>query len=57
VRAAKHLALEHFEAVDMPLHRATTPRQGHPSFDRVIVLRQPFGKPLEGFQGTRGGAF
>ena len=28
-RAAKHLALQHFEAIDVPLDRAGTPGQGH----------------------------
>src|SRR5207244_1126757 len=38
VGAAKHLPLQHFETIDMALHRATTPGQGHPGFDRRIVV-------------------
>ena len=43
---AKHLALQHLEAVDVAFDRAVTPGQGDPGFDRVIVVAQPFGKPL-----------
>ena len=49
---AKHLVLEHFQAIHVALHRAITPGQGAPVFDRVIVVAQPFGKPLEGYVGT-----
>jgi len=38
VGPAKHLALEHLEAIDMALDRAIGPGHGHPSFDGVIVL-------------------
>ena len=48
--AAKHLALQHFEAIDMPLDRASRPGQSAPSFDRLVVLIQPFHKTLQGFQ-------
>ena len=53
VRAAKHLAFHHFQAVDVPLDRAGTPGQGHPGFDRGIVLAEPTGKALQGLQRTR----
>jgi hypothetical protein len=33
VGAAKHLALEHLEAVDMPLHGAIAPGHGYSRFD------------------------
>jgi hypothetical protein len=55
-RSAKHLALQHLQAIDMALHRACTPGQCHARFDRVVVLIQPLGKTLYDFQGTRGGA-
>ena len=53
---AKHLALEHFEAIDVPLDRASTPRQGDARFDRRIVLVQPGGKALQGLKRTGGRA-
>ena len=34
----------------------STPGQGHPGFDRCIVLAQPGGKALHGVQRTRGRA-
>jgi hypothetical protein len=48
---AKHLALEHFQAIHMALHRAVTPGQGDPSFDRVLVVAQPLRKPLQEHEG------
>jgi hypothetical protein len=42
------LALEHFQAIDVALHRAGTPGDGHPSVDRLIVVAQPLGTPLQG---------
>jgi hypothetical protein len=30
------------------LHRAGAPGPGDPSFDRLIVVAQPLGKPLQG---------
>ena len=42
VRAAEHLAFHHFQAVDVPLDRTSTPRHGHPRFDRCIVALQTF---------------
>ena len=56
VRAAKHLAFHHFQPVDVPLDRPITPRQRDAGFHRRIVLIQPRGKALEGFQGARRGA-
>ena len=35
--AAKHLPLQHFEAVNVALDRPGTPGQRDPSFDRLIV--------------------
>ena len=45
-RTAKHLTFQHFETIDMALDRAGRPGQGHPRFDRLVVLRQPFRKAL-----------
>ena len=55
-RAAKHLALQHFQAVDVPLDRAGRPRQGDAGFDRCIVLAEPARKALDGLQCPGGGA-
>ena len=44
-RAPKHLALEHLEAIDVPLHGPRTPRQGHTGFDRRIVLAAAYNIP------------
>jgi hypothetical protein len=55
-RAPDHLALEHLEAIDMPLHRARTLREGHTSFDGVVVLLEPLGKALHGLQRASGRA-
>jgi hypothetical protein len=46
--AAEHLALEHFQTIDVTLDRAGTPREGHAGFDRVVVVAQPFRKALQG---------
>ena len=43
-RPSKHLAFQHLEAIDVSLHGARTPGQGHPGFDRRIVVPQPLGK-------------
>ena len=40
-RSAEHLALEHFKAIDVSLHRTSTPREGHTGFDGVVVLVEP----------------
>src|ERR1700675_141739 len=53
---AKHLALEHLQAVDVPFDWASAPREGHPSFDRVLVLIQPFRKASQRLQRTGGRA-
>jgi hypothetical protein len=50
--AAKHLALEQFQACDMPPHGPAAPGQGQPSFDGVIIVSETFGKPLQGHNGT-----
>ena len=55
-RAAKHLALQHFEAVDMALDRPVGPGQCHARFDRLIVVVEPLGKALQGLLRTGGGA-
>ncbi len=56
MRAAKHLTLQHFEAIARPLDRASRPGHRHPSSDRLVVLIQPFRKALQGFQRARGRA-
>ena len=56
VRSAKHLALQHFEAIDMPLDRARIPGQRHPSFDRLVILVEPGREASYGVHSTRGGA-
>src|SRR5437870_64442 len=38
--AAKHLALQHFEAIDMPLDRPGAPGQRDARFDRLIVVAE-----------------
>jgi hypothetical protein len=53
--AAKHLALEQFQARDLPLHWPTTPGQSDPGFDRVVIIAESFGKTLPGSYGTLGG--
>jgi hypothetical protein len=45
-RAAKHLALQHFEAIHMPRDRPMTPRQRDAGFHRLLVLIPPRGKAL-----------
>ena len=39
-RSAKHVALQHLQAVDVPLDRAGTPGQGDAGFDRCIPLQR-----------------
>src|SRR5437870_2715614 len=51
-RAAKHLPLEHFEAVDVPLDRSIGPRQRHAGFDGRVVVPEPGGKALPGVKRT-----
>jgi hypothetical protein len=55
-RSAKHLALEHFEAVDMSLDRARIPGQRHPGFDRLVILAEPCREASHGVHRTCGGA-
>src|SRR6266571_3893871 len=55
-RAAKHLALEHFQTVDVSLDRAATPGERHTRFDRRVLLVQPQGKASQGLQRTGGRA-
>ena len=52
VRAAKHLPLQHFEAVDMALDRPITPGQRDARFDGLIVVVEPGGEASQGLQGT-----
>jgi hypothetical protein len=40
-RPAEHLALQHLEAVDMPLDRARTLGDGDAGVDRGIILGEP----------------
>ena len=56
VGAAKHLALEQFEAIDVAFDGAVTPGHGHPSFDSGIVVAQPLRKTLQGRPHTGRGA-
>src|SRR5262249_18303678 len=52
-RPAKHLTFEHLEAIDMPLHGAARPGQGHAGFDGGIVVAEPTRKASYGLQHTR----
>jgi len=36
----------------MPLHGPVAPGQGEPRFDGVIIISEPFGKALQGHDGT-----
>jgi hypothetical protein len=53
VRPTIHLAFQHFQAIDMALHRAARPGQGHPGCDGGIVVAEPTRKASYGFQRTR----
>jgi hypothetical protein len=55
-RPAKHLALEHLQAVDLALDRSLTPGQRHPGLHGGVILTHPFGKAPEGRESARGGA-
>src|SRR5918994_3691730 len=55
-RPAKHLALEHLQAIDVPFDRALTPGPRDPGFHGGVILTQPFGKAPEGRESARGGA-
>lgn len=50
-RLPKHPAFEHFEAIDLALHRPLAPRQHEPDFDCVVVFRQPLSKMRVKVQG------
>jgi hypothetical protein len=49
-------ALEHLQAIDVPLERSLTPGPRDPGLDGGIVLTQPFGEAPEGRECARGGA-
>jgi hypothetical protein len=53
--AAKHLALEPFQACDLPLPWAITPGQADSRVDRVVIIPEAFGKPLPSSHGALGG--
>ena len=53
---AKHLAFQHFEAINMPFDRAGTPRQRDTGFHGLIVLMQAGSEALHGLQRTGHGA-
>lgn len=56
VCAAEHVPLQHFQPVDMALDRPGGPGQGHPGFDRRIVLVQAGGEAAQRVQRTAGRA-
>src|SRR5207245_9222008 len=53
---AKHLAFQHFEAINMPFDRAGTPRQRDAGFHGFIVLMQAGSEALHSLQRTGHGA-
>jgi hypothetical protein len=53
---AKHLALQHCEAIDVPLDRSSTPGPRDAGFDRGIVLIQPSGEAAYGLHRPGGRA-
>jgi hypothetical protein len=55
-RSAKHLTLQHLQAINLPFDRALTPRQRHCCLDGGIVLVEPSGEAPKGRESTRGGA-
>jgi hypothetical protein len=55
-RPAKHLALEHLQAIDVPCDGSLTPGPRHPGLDGGIVLTQPLRQALEWRESARGGA-
>ena len=55
-RPAKHLALHHFEAIDMSLDRARIPGERHSGFDRLVILVEPGREASYGVHRTCGGA-
>jgi hypothetical protein len=56
VGPAIHLALQHFQAIDMALDRPIAPGHGDPSLNGVVVLVEPLGKVAQGLQRTAGRA-
>src|SRR5262245_29636869 len=56
VCAAKHLALQHFEAIAVAFDRAVAPGQREPCFDGRIVVAKPLRKTLQGRPRTSRGA-
>src|SRR5262249_46884464 len=56
VCTAKHLPLQHFEAIDVAFDRAVAPGQREPCFDGGIVVAQPLRKTLQGRPRTGRGA-
>jgi hypothetical protein len=54
--SAKHLALQHLQAVDVPFNRPLTPGQRHPGLDGGVVRPESSGETTEGREGARGGA-
>src|SRR4029434_5157442 len=53
---AKHLPLQHFEAIDVAFDGAVAPGQREPCFDGGIVVAQPLRKALQGRPRTGRGA-
>src|SRR6516225_1722489 len=53
---AKHLAFHHFEAINMPFDRASTPGQRDAGFYGLILLLQAGREALKGLQRTGHGA-
>src|SRR5215510_11116835 len=56
VCTAKHLPLQHFEAIDVAFDGAVAPGQREPCFDGGIVVAQPLRKALQGRPRTGRGA-
>jgi hypothetical protein len=53
---AKHLALEHLQAIDVPFDWSLTPRQRDSGLDGGHVRPEPSGEMPEGWEGALGGA-
>jgi hypothetical protein len=53
---AKHLTLQHLQAVDVPFDRPLTPGQGHRGLNSAVVRAEPSGETPEGRKATGGGA-
>src|SRR5262249_30612413 len=56
VGAAKHLPLQHVEAIEMALDRPATPGQRAPGFDGLVVVIEPRGEAAHSVQCTAGRA-